>query len=338
VLTYQVEQDEIDRINSWAGFKLTDDLEFSHHHYYDNSRKITCSIAEQPYVHHTVEQAGLAVEVRKEALKSQSIGQLIGVLEGLSLNPNDAAFLANLQKQFPAGDWNNRLAYHIWLDYLAPYVPKFLYFDDYYLLPGKISLVDLQQRVQGVGGRTLREEDKTALSLLRLASVDLNNLTQTSGYEPIKAKLEGISNSITDRIFEYWTQNRELDVEFDIRQDLNDDPPFNQGNNLYIRIRNRRHRVTVPFSQRSKGFIWFFSFITWFDSIQQDQSANTDLVLLLDEPGLSLHALAQQDFLRYIDELSQDHQILYTTHSPFMVHSERLDEVRTVEDRQQQGT
>jgi hypothetical protein len=138
-------------------------------------------------------------------------------------------------------------------------------------------------------------------------------------------------------VFEYWTQNKELDVEFDIRQDPNDQAPFNQGPNLYIRIRNRRHRVSVPFSQRSKGFIWFFSFIVWFDSIRL-QETNDELILLLDEPGLSLHALAQSDFLRYIDVLSKDHQIIYTTHSPFMIQSDRLHQVRTVEDRTTVGT
>jgi predicted ATP-dependent endonuclease of OLD family len=62
------------------------------------------------------------------------------------------------------------------------------------------------------------------------------------------------------------------------------------------------------------------------------------LILLLDEPGLSLHALAQADFLRYVDDLGERHQVLYTTHSPFMINSDRLHEVRIVEDRKTVGT
>ncbi|MGZ5192156.1 MAG: ATP-dependent nuclease, partial [Flavisolibacter sp.] len=54
--------------------------------------------------------------------------------------------------------------------------------------------------------------------------------------------------------------------------------------------------------------------------------------------GLALHALAQSDFLRYIDELAKKHQVLYTTHSPFMVHSNRLNQVRMVEDKEKVGT
>ena len=143
---------------------------------------------------------------------------------------------------------------------------------------------------------------------------------------------------------EFWKQNEDLEIEVDIKSDSEDEAPFNQGVNLYLRIKNRRHRgVSTPFAQRSRGFIWFFSFLVWFDSVQHqiDSSsklAKQPLILLLDEPGLALHALAQADFLKYIDELSTKHQVLYTTHSPFMVHSNRLQEVRVVEDRLKEGT
>nr|WP_231503396.1 AAA family ATPase [Pseudomonas viridiflava] len=109
-------------------------------------------------------------------------------------------------------------------------------------------------------------------------------------------------------------------------------------------MKNRRHRgVTTPFDQRSRGFIWFFSFLVWFDSVQAQLTssgvkASSDLILLLDEPGLALHALAQEDFLNYIDNLSASHQVIYTTHSPFMVRSSRLKQVRIVEDKQDVGT
>lgn len=76
----------------------------------------------------------------------------------------------------------------------------------------------------------------------------------------------------------------------------------------------------------------------WFDAVQSRAATDDALILLLDEPGLNLHALAQADFLAYIRELSEQHQIIYTTHSPFMVDSARLDDVRVVEDRVKEGT
>jgi AAA ATPase domain len=223
-------------------------------------------------------------------------------------------------------------------------IPKFLYFDDYYTLPGKVNLQDLQQRAgqEAQNPTMLGPSHRAVLALLRMADIGVADLANPAGYETIKAKLEGISNTITDQVFKFWKQNESLEVEFDIRPDPQETmAPFNQGANLYIRIKNKRHRVTVPFDKRSKGFIWFFSFLVWFDSVQQQQAGTAkahDLVLLLDEPGLSLHALAQADFLRYIDNLSKKQQVLYTTHSPFMIHSDRLNQVRVVEDRDAKGT
>jgi hypothetical protein len=73
----------------------------------------------------------------------------------------------------------------------------------------------------------------------------------------------------------FWRQNEDLEVEVDITQDPKDEPPFNNGPNLYLRIKNRRHRgVSTPFQQRSRGFIWFFSFLVWFDSVQHQLDAN----------------------------------------------------------------
>src|SRR6185436_19444582 len=168
--------------------------------------------------------------------------------------------------------------------------------------------------------------------------------TQPGGYETLKAKIESVSIGITDQILQFWKQNEELEVEVDIKPDAEDEPPFNTGSNLYLRIKNRRHRgVSTPFQQRSRGFIWFFSFLVWFDSVQHQMEVSEEkrgqgIVLLLDEPGLSLHALAQNDFLKYIDHLSKKHQVIYTTHSPFMIHSDRLMQVRLVEDRKEVGT
>ena len=58
-----------------------------------------------------------------------------------------------------------------------------------------------------------------------------------------------------------------------------------------------------------------------------------NLILLLDEPGLSLHGKAQQDLLRYINEkLKPDYQVIYTSHSPFMIDSRNVFSLRGVED------
>ena len=62
------------------------------------------------------------------------------------------------------------------------------------------------------------------------------------------------------------------------------------------------------------------------------------LIILLDEPGLSLHGKAQGDLLRYIKEkLLPKYQVIYTTHSPFMIDTDNILSVRTVEDVTAEG-
>lgn len=63
----------------------------------------------------------------------------------------------------------------------------------------------------------------------------------------------------------------------------------------------------------------------------QSEGELKNAVLLLDEPGLSLHALKQQQFRHTVGVLAGDNQVIYTTHSPFMVGSDELDLVRIVE-------
>ena len=62
------------------------------------------------------------------------------------------------------------------------------------------------------------------------------------------------------------------------------------------------------------------------ESEQHHQNA----ILLLDEPGVTLHPLAQKDLFQFFENLAQNNQILYTTHSPFMVDSNHLERVRSI--------
>jgi predicted ATP-dependent endonuclease of OLD family len=82
---------------------------------------------------------------------------------------------------------------------------------------------------------------------------------------------------------------------------------------------------------RSRGFVWFFSFLAWYEDVKR---RGENVILLLDEPGLSLHGMAQADLLRYMEEeLKPYHQVIYTTHSPFMVDPDHFERVRIVQDK-----
>jgi len=348
-LTFQPTAELIAKINAELHTELKPDFLFSVDYKYDNSRSISIAVDELPVIKALAHSPGLSTDTVEDIKKAKSVRQIAELLAAGERTEADKAFLASIVARIAKTEWANIIQNEVYT-LLSIHIPKYLYFSDYDLLPGKLNLIDLTSRVAAVKANPataqsqIKPQHQAVLALLRMADVDLSEITGTNGYEVMKAKIEAVSISLTDQVLEFWKQNEDLEVEVDIKPDATDEVPFNNGPNLYLRIKNRRHRgVSTPFDQRSRGFIWFFSFLVWFDSVQHQLNPagttnHSNLVLLLDEPGLALHALAQADFLRYIDNLSKQHQVIYTTHSPFMVNSDRLHQVRVVEDQATVGT
>lgn len=220
--------------------------------------------------------------------------------------------------------WPNPIEEYVARVWIKPRLPKFLYYDEYYELPSEIEIRKLQEN------QLDDEHLQTSKALLELADINVNDLINDDDYEPYKAELEATSNEITATLFKYWKTNSNLRVEFDIQKQVKQKPNNTAEVNpiLKIRVFNQKYMMSLPLASRSKGFNWFFSFIVWFSKIQEDKKSN--YILLLDEPGLNLHATAQEDLQQFIEDLSKDYQIIYTTHSPFMVDPSKLSRVRTV--------
>ncbi len=214
------------------------------------------------------------------------------------------------------------------IDILSPRMPTFLYFSQYERMNGEVSLEKL---TLDLNNKQLQPGDNVFLQFLEFANTSLKDLSNVSKFEELRAKIEAASIKITRQIFEYWSQNQHLKVDFTIDAGRPGDPvPFNTGYVMRARIRNLLHDMTVSFDDRSAGFVWFFSFLVLFSQVKKTHG---NIIILLDEPGLNLHAKAQADLLRYIKEkLEPHHQVIYTTHSPFMIPANDLLSVRTVED------
>lgn len=264
-------------------------------------------------------------DATKEVIKKTTSLKDIANIVAIEGDDDLVVFKTEIKKIIDGGyntaSWTNLLESYIAKNWIKTKMPKFWYFDDYYPLAGKININKL------INEPPTSEKDKTSKALFELARIKPEEILKATEqeYEKYIALLEASSNKITNEIFKYWSTNKNLDIEFKIQNITN--PQGHPEKILDIRVKNQRHKITLPLDRRSKGFNWFFSFIIWFSKIQADK--NSDYVLLLDEPGLNLHASAQADLLRFFDELSKKYQIIYTTHSPFMVDTEHLDRVRT---------
>jgi predicted ATP-dependent endonuclease of OLD family len=213
--------------------------------------------------------------------------------------------------------------------HLASRVPKFLYFDEFYQMIGHENIDALKQRV---AQKKLRRSDHPLLGLVELANLTLDDLVNPTRTLDLKNRLEGAGNKLSSTILKYWSQNRHIRMRFDVREARPEDPEnMRSGTNLWAEVYDSKHLATTLVGERSRGFVWFFSFLAWY---AQQQGKSHPIILLLDEPGLTLHGAAQGDLLRYIEEeLGQAHQVIYSTHSPFMVDATKLERVRIVQDR-----
>lgn len=207
-------------------------------------------------------------------------------------------------------------------------LPSFFRFTSYSTLPGRIDFRELSStREEGPGESGLQ----TARALLALAGTETEQLANEN-YELRKGELEAVQIDLTNQVFEYWKQNPQLEVLIDVDKETQRGPNGTTAVSRFldIRLRDKRTGYSNNFAQRSSGFQWFFSFLAAFSEFENERNP----IVLLDEPALTLHGKAQADFLRFINErLASESQVLYTTHSPFMVEADRLERARIVEDK-----
>ena len=304
---------------------------------YGGTLYYTLGVSETAFVQHVVDLVDWPRGTKTEANKSKTIDDLRNYSAALKAEPGEGEDRLNASRAITAaldktvGELPLREA--IW-DAVKVRMPKFMYFSEYSTLPYSVAI----QKLLTADPSTLTDTELTARALLKLAAAEHEYLVNPD-YERRKRELENVANALTQDVLQYWTQNPDLRVQPDITQKTVSDNRGQQSvlDELKIRIWDQRHQLSLPFTEHSTGFRWFFSFLAAFSEFEY---TNDPVVILLDEPALGLHARAQRDFLRFIDErLAPRCQVLYSTHSPFMVEAGRLERVRLVEDKgQAEGT
>lgn len=205
-------------------------------------------------------------------------------------------------------------------------LPTFIYLDEYPDFRGHQNIAEYQDRKSR---GTLNESDKNFEKLCKVAGLrpaELQTMLEEGKHEERNQLANRASAVVTGEIKRLW-KDRPLKIRFN---------PDAQYFDTLISDPNATFDVEVNLDERSRGFKWFFSFYITFAADTKGGRAE-DAILLLDEPGLYLHAKSQTDLLRHLEADFQN-QILFTTHSPFMVPTHNLDCVRTVSISESLGT
>lgn len=128
--------------------------------------------------------------------------------------------------------------------------------------------------------------------------------------------LQSAPTELTRRFRDWWKQGQ---YRFRFAAD---------GNHFQIWVSDDKRPEDIELESRSTGLQWFFSFYLVFLVESRDEYEGA--ILLLDEPGLTLHPLAQGDLSEFFEGLGTTNQLIYTAHSPFMVDADHLDRARAV--------
>jgi hypothetical protein len=320
---YELEDDDMVAVTSVFGPGVLKEKTFKRETYYGKSNsKFILATDEDAARAHLADNPALLDELKQTLNATKTWADFASTLGGAE--PTEAV---KALKELVAKSHEKGLQYYIFNSLIWPRAPKYLYFDEYYQMEGRANLNALIAREDS---KQLKDSDYPLLGLINLARLNYRQLVQTRNTTELKNKLEGAGNYLSKRIVKYWSQNRHIKMEFDVRDGKPEDPEdMRQGINVWGEIYDTVHWAHTPLGSRSRGFVWFFSFLAWYEDIKRQ---GQNVILLLDEPGLSLHGRAQADLLRYFDAELFEHQLIYTTHSPFMIDPQKFERVRIVQD------
>ncbi len=208
---------------------------------------------------------------------------------------------------------------------LADALPVFRFIGEYSVLSGTIDIEGLLERREN---GTLQGGDHAFLALLSLAGLELGALREVEDWRQTTTQLEAASTTVSDAAMEYWSQSGDISIR--IQRAESDDRAL-----LDVRVENRDQGVTVEFDQRSHGFRRFFSTFCQLSALTEREDNS---VVLLDEPGLNLHARAKEEFLEFLKtEIATEQTLIYTTHSPFMIDRATVNRTKLVLDDPPEG-
>jgi len=191
---------------------------------------------------------------------------------------------------------------------LLEHLPKFLYFDNISLLKNRVDLATLQNGDQNYD---------TERNLLKIGGLQDNFEILFEDSTRGRRASEEASRLITQQIRRVWSQEPTIELKLNVN-----------GNVLYIDISDGTTVYDTPES-RSLGFRWYLSFYINFIAQTFEAKAN-EYFFLLDEPGIHLHPAGQKDLTKVMEDLSIKNQLVFTTHSPFMINREFPHRVRLI--------
>ena len=195
--------------------------------------------------------------------------------------------------------------------------PRFVYFSDYKKILGNINLTEYMKEFQNEASAGIEyiegfDRAETVRNLLYLAEFEIEKLEEIKNSPSKLIKfLNTASKKLTERLNPSW-KGESINVELRL----------NPGNILSVVLSDVHTDGTITntglLNRRAEGFKWTFSFIVNF-AAETQRAELKEAILLLDEPARNLHPTQQMGISDLLKNLAGSNQVLYATHSPFMI-------------------
>ena len=211
--------------------------------------------------------------------------------------------------QFDINNFTNLLATETkLLEALKQQIPNFILFNSFEdIFPNKIPVAEL-------------EENEWIQNLSVISDLKIDIIKSADDRDKEKHK-DDINIKLNDNYKIFWTQE-------DIKLSISWDKEY-----LYFWVKEGGYSYEP--NLRSKGWQWHLAF---YIKVSARASENVPNIILIDEPGLFLHATAQEDILRKLEDSSKEVQLIFSTHSPYLLEADKLNRVRLIHRTNEDGT
>lgn len=191
---------------------------------------------------------------------------------------------------------------------LKKWIPNFVFFNSFEdVFPNKIPFTEL-------------ETNEWIQDLAVISDLDVTTIKTSPARDKQKHKKD-VNISINKDYEKFWTQDvTNLSVDWD-------------SQDLYFWIEEDGY-LYEP-SLRSKGRQWHLAF---YIKVSARATENVPNIILIDEPGLFLHAKAQADILSKLGDSAKEVQLIFSTHSPYLLEADKLNQIRLIHRTKKAGT
>lgn len=209
--------------------------------------------------------------------------------------------------------------------WVAENLPKFIYFDRYDVLDSAVYLPTFKAQSKAKDRRA-----RTTSCLFKHVNLDPDAVLSLGSHQRGQGENKDIRRQIDERTvrvtaaaqamtekFSSWWKQRRHHFQYDV-----------DGDYFRVWVSDDLDPSWIELDQRSTGMQYFFSFYLVF--LVESAETHKGCILLLDEPGNSLHGTAQKEIVAFLESISKTNQTIYSTHQPFMVDADHLERARAV--------